>query len=77
MAWRLCQKCNRKLFDWPGRAIPLNGYCERCYETVTGQCAGCEGTGQINRAHLGTAECPRCDGSGQAKSAQSPVSDNN
>jgi DnaJ-class molecular chaperone len=66
MAWRECKRCQRRLFYIEGQPLPLEGYCEACYEAVTGKCAMCAGTGQIERAHLGKSDCLKCDGSGQA-----------
>lgn len=66
MAWRACKRCRRRLFFIEGQIPPLEGYCEGCYEEVTGKCSMCQGTGQIERAHLGKSDCVKCDGSGRA-----------
>lgn len=66
MMWRECKRCQRRMFYVEGQPLPLEGYCEACYEAVTGKCAMCEGTGQIERAHLGKSDCLKCDGSGRA-----------
>ena len=66
MAWRECKRCHKKLFSIKSQLPPLEGYCEQCYEVVTGKCAACSGSGQIQRAHLGTMECSKCEGTGQA-----------
>ncbi len=64
--WRECKRCRRRMFFVEGQPLPLEGYCEACYEAVTGKCAMCEGTGLIERAHLGKSDCLKCEGSGQA-----------
>jgi len=69
MAWLECKRCKRKIFHVEGRPRPHDGYCADCYEQVTGKCAECNGTGQIQRAHLGTLECGKCEGTGQAATA--------
>jgi hypothetical protein len=67
--WRECKRCHKKLLVIKNQPLPHDGYCEACYEAVTGNCAACEGTGQIQRAHLGTMECPKCEGTGRAEQA--------
>jgi hypothetical protein len=66
MAWLECKQCRRKIFQVEGRSPAHDGWCGDCYEQVTGKCADCKGTGQIERAHLGTSECAKCDGTGKA-----------
>ena len=66
MAWLECKECGRKIFHVEGRPPAHEGWCGTCYERNTGKCAECKGTGQIERAHLGTFECPKCDGTGRA-----------
>jgi len=67
MTWQKCKRCHKKILQLPGRTLPLDGYCTTCYEQATGRCADCQGTGTLNRAHLGKMECARCEGTGQAK----------
>lgn len=67
MPWRACKQCQKKIFIIRPDSLPLEGYCPACYELVTGKCAECSGTGQIQRAHLGTMECLKCEGSGRAR----------
>jgi len=66
MAWTECKRCHKKLFSINDQPLPLGGYCEECYEAVTSKCSACSGTGQVQRAHLGTMECSKCEGTGQA-----------
>jgi hypothetical protein len=66
MAWRECKRCQKRLFFIEGKEPPLDGYCEACYEEMTGKCALCQGTGEIERAHLGVSECWKCEGTGDA-----------
>jgi len=67
MAWTKCKRCHKKLFSVKDQPLPHNGYCEKCYEVVTGKCAAYYGTGQIQRAHLGTMECLKCEGTGRVE----------
>ncbi len=66
MAWYECHRCQKRMLLIQGQPLPYEGYCGDCFETVTGRCAECRGSGQIQRAHLGTLECFRCEGTGQA-----------
>ena len=66
MAWRECKRCHMRLFFIEGQELPLEGYCEVCYEQVTGKSSMCRGSGQIERAHLGKSGCLRCEGDGRA-----------
>jgi len=61
-----CRRCSKKVLSIREKDLPLDGYCEDCYELVTGKCSGCSGTGLVRRGHLGTMECPKCEGSGLA-----------
>lgn len=69
MTWQECKRCRRKILALRVGPPAHEGYCGDCFEIVTGKCADCNGTGRIERAHLGTLECPRCEGSGQAPQA--------
>lgn len=70
MVRKECKRCHKKLFLIKGQVLPHDDYCEKCYEVVTGKCSACFGTGQIQRAHLGTMECLKCEGTGRAEQAE-------
>ena len=70
MVWKECKRCHRKLFSIKDQMLPHGGYCEKCYETETGKCSACYGTGQVQRAHLGTMECLKCEGNGWAEQSE-------
>ena len=72
MVWQECKRCHKKLFSLKNQQLPHDGYCEQCYETVTGKCSACHGSGQVQRAHLGTMECLKCEGTGRAEPTDSP-----
>ena len=67
MSWSECKRCGRRLFSINDELLPHDDYCEECYEVLTGKCSACHGTGQMQRAHLGTMECLKCEGTGLAE----------
>jgi hypothetical protein len=69
-----CEICNEN--GWL-----VDGMCEKCYESRTGKCFNCEGTGKVTEVLASWDEiwshtvkkiptiqhtCPKCQGSGRA-----------